>query len=923
VKLDFMFPARDYKPDHLQRKRRGFYLAEVTANTDEGSDSRYRVKVKYPWLQEGEDTSYWARILTPMAGGERGVYFLPEVGDQVLVVFEHGDIGRPIVVGGLWSKAQKPPEKNSSGKNNIREIKSRSGHRLIFDDTSGSERVILVHSGGENKIALDTGQSTVTMECASGDIEIKASSGAGRFFGDVVKITAKNNFTAQGATLEANAAAKIQTKASSMLSLKAGNVAINAGGGGAAGGGGSSASASGSQGSEARDQVRESGEGGGGGGAAGGGGGGGSGSPAQREQSTENLPESDAEPAAAAGAEAGAAEIEPGQPVEVSAAAANVEGARCELVDADTGEVLATSPARSENGKVTGKVETTAIAGKPEIEAARVRVVSADGKVLTETRPIPVRGRGGPVGGPSPSSALADPKAPAASAAVVSPSLGPTPGPLEEAEMATTASAEAAASARTAREKAEKPRAAARAEVQSQASAESATAGAAARGDAAGVASAEGGASAGAAVRGDAAGVASAEGGAGAGAAVRGDAGGVASAEGGASAGAAARGDAAGVASAEGGASAGAAARGDAAGVASAEGAGSAGAAVRGDAGGAVRGGGGIDGDVIRAGEAAAEGDAAGATAAVGGSQAGAAVRGDAGGAAGGGSIGAAAEGDAAGVVSAEGGATAGAAARGDASGAVTAQSSTAGTAARVGGDPGGAGAAVTGEAATKAVGVRALDADSPEDVVEGAQRDAERHAMDESGAGAAKGSVDRSKSQAHSARTDAERATDVEARASAEASDAEYTATADARADVSSGQGEARRAQGDVASTAADPGKQVYDQRATVDGAEREASDVAGAPDREAAGARAGIERDSADARDPESAARRTQRDAIDQAKSESVVESRATLEESDLGESATGERDRVRDHRDSGKSTASDPDREVKRKLRDDLDD
>jgi hypothetical protein len=883
VKLDFMFPARDYKPDHLQRKRRGFYLAEVTANTDEGSDSRYRVKVKYPWLQEGEDTSYWARILTPMAGGERGVYFLPEVGDQVLVVFEHGDIGRPIVVGGLWSKAQKPPEKNSSGKNNIREIKSRSGHRLIFDDTSGSERVILVHSGGENKIALDTGQSTVTMECASGDIEIKASSGAGRFFGDVVKITAKNNFTAQGATLEANAAAKIQTKASSMLSLKAGNVAINAGGGGAAGGGGSSASASGSQGSEARDQVRESGEGGGGGGAAGGGGGGGSGSPAQREQSTENLPESDAEPAAAAGAEAGAAEIEPGQPVEVSAAAANVEGARCELVDADTGEVLATSPARSENGKVTGKVETTAIAGKPEIEAARVRVVSADGKVLTETRPIPVRGRGGPVGGPSPSSALADPKAPAASAAVVSPSLGPTPGPLEEAEMATTASAEAAASARTAREKAEKPRAAARAEVQSQASAESATAGAAARGDAAGVASAEGGASAGAAVRGDAAGVASAEGGAGAGAAVRGDAGGVASAEGGASAG----------------------------------------AAVRGDAGGAVRGGGGIDGDVIRAGEAAAEGDAAGATAAVGGSQAGAAVRGDAGGAAGGGSIGAAAEGDAAGVVSAEGGATAGAAARGDASGAVTAQSSTAGTAARVGGDPGGAGAAVTGEAATKAVGVRALDADSPEDVVEGAQRDAERHAMDESGAGAAKGSVDRSKSQAHSARTDAERATDVEARASAEASDAEYTATADARADVSSGQGEARRAQGDVASTAADPGKQVYDQRATVDGAEREASDVAGAPDREAAGARAGIERDSADARDPESAARRTQRDAIDQAKSESVVESRATLEESDLGESATGERDRVRDHRDSGKSTASDPDREVKRKLRDDLDD
>ena len=94
-------------------RRRGVYLAIVTANTDKGgADSKYQVKVKYPWLppsEEGdEEVSYWARILVPMAGASRGTYFLPEVDDQVLVVFEHGDLSRPIVVGGLWSNEQRP-----------------------------------------------------------------------------------------------------------------------------------------------------------------------------------------------------------------------------------------------------------------------------------------------------------------------------------------------------------------------------------------------------------------------------------------------------------------------------------------------------------------------------------------------------------------------------------------------------------------------------------------------------------------------------------------------------------------------------------------------------------------------------------------------------------------------------------------------
>jgi uncharacterized protein involved in type VI secretion and phage assembly len=69
-----------------------------------------------------------ARIAIPMGGNGRGTYVLPEIEDQVLVVFEHGDIDRPIVSGGLWSNRQEPVEVNQSGKNNTKLIKSRSGH---------------------------------------------------------------------------------------------------------------------------------------------------------------------------------------------------------------------------------------------------------------------------------------------------------------------------------------------------------------------------------------------------------------------------------------------------------------------------------------------------------------------------------------------------------------------------------------------------------------------------------------------------------------------------------------------------------------------------------------------------------------------------------------------------------------------------
>jgi uncharacterized protein involved in type VI secretion and phage assembly len=96
-----------------------------------------------------------------MAGPERGTYFLPEKDDQVLVVFEHGEVERPIVIGSLWNKNEPPPETNANGKNEVKVIKSKTGHRIIFDDTEGAEKVTVVDSTKKNKVVLDVAAKTV------------------------------------------------------------------------------------------------------------------------------------------------------------------------------------------------------------------------------------------------------------------------------------------------------------------------------------------------------------------------------------------------------------------------------------------------------------------------------------------------------------------------------------------------------------------------------------------------------------------------------------------------------------------------------------------------------------------------------------------------------------------------------------------
>ena len=182
----------------------GVVVGIVTNNQD--PEDLGRVRVRFPWLSK-TDESWWARIAAPMAGKERGAYFLPEVDDEVLVAFEHGDARFPYVLGALWSGTDKPPESNQDGENNRRTLRSRSGHVVRLDDTGGAEKIEIVDAKEKQSIVFDTAAGTITVT-ADSDVAIESKNGK-------VVLTGK-------AGVEVVSSAGVKVEASQNMDLEAG-----------------------------------------------------------------------------------------------------------------------------------------------------------------------------------------------------------------------------------------------------------------------------------------------------------------------------------------------------------------------------------------------------------------------------------------------------------------------------------------------------------------------------------------------------------------------------------------------------------------------------------------------------------------------------------------------------------------------------
>lgn len=214
--MDIEFLHGLLAPSDRRDRIYGVTVGIVTNNED--PDGLGRVKVSFPWLSDDHE-SHWARVLTPMAGNERGIYFLPEVDDEVLVAFEHGDIRFPYVLGALWNGKDKPPESNDDGKNSMRTIKSRSGHVIRLNDEEGKEKIEIIDKGEKNSIIFDTAENTITITTDK-DITLSASQGT-------IKLDAQNIEIKSSADTRIEAGAGMDVKAGATMNIKGATVNIN------------------------------------------------------------------------------------------------------------------------------------------------------------------------------------------------------------------------------------------------------------------------------------------------------------------------------------------------------------------------------------------------------------------------------------------------------------------------------------------------------------------------------------------------------------------------------------------------------------------------------------------------------------------------------------------------------------------------
>ena len=150
----------------------GVMTAVVTDIVD--PDGQGRVKIKLPERAgpphgAGASLELWARLATLMAGNNRGTWFVPDVGDGVLVAFSQGDPSHPFVLGGLWNGSALPPQAmDGAGKNFKKVIRSRNGVQITLDDQDGQESLRLETPAGQ-RIELRDGPESVMITDADGN----------------------------------------------------------------------------------------------------------------------------------------------------------------------------------------------------------------------------------------------------------------------------------------------------------------------------------------------------------------------------------------------------------------------------------------------------------------------------------------------------------------------------------------------------------------------------------------------------------------------------------------------------------------------------------------------------------------------------------------------------------------------------------
>jgi uncharacterized protein involved in type VI secretion and phage assembly len=154
----------------------GTYLGHVVSVADPENLGRVQVRlVSTPEDTGDADATLWARVAVPFAGAKRGAFLLPDVGDEVALVFVNGDPRQPLVVGGLWSGSAAPPEQLGGGKNRVDRytlVGARGSRIAVVEETEGQATISLSTAGGQSVTITQTNGGKVVLEAAGNKVTL-------------------------------------------------------------------------------------------------------------------------------------------------------------------------------------------------------------------------------------------------------------------------------------------------------------------------------------------------------------------------------------------------------------------------------------------------------------------------------------------------------------------------------------------------------------------------------------------------------------------------------------------------------------------------------------------------------------------------------------------------------------------------------
>ena len=194
----------------------------IVKKIEDDPDGHYRVQIIIPILQK-DNQPVWARLSHFYATSGAGVFFLPELGDEVIVSFMNEDPQSPVILGMLYSKKNKPKEKPESA-NPIKALRTKSGLEIRFDD---EKKITTIETPGKNSITLDDDQKEITLSDQNRNKVVLSSSGISLDSPKDIKITAKGKITID-AMGELSASSKMDVKLSGLNIQATANIGFTA-----------------------------------------------------------------------------------------------------------------------------------------------------------------------------------------------------------------------------------------------------------------------------------------------------------------------------------------------------------------------------------------------------------------------------------------------------------------------------------------------------------------------------------------------------------------------------------------------------------------------------------------------------------------------------------------------------------------------